>query len=421
MRIAYLTTEFITEPNFSGGLSNYLGRITPFLANLGHDVHVIVFTENPSEIFEFNGVTIHRISVMDSQYQRFLKLVQKTFPTLAFCHVLHIAMNWRAYQVVRKIHKERPFDIIQVPHMGGYGIFLALRLLSPITMRASGYQPALDRCSEVSEISPFDHSEYAFTSTQFGLIDHIFAPSQLVRDLLIREEKLPHVEVIRTPFFDEKVEWDYGSFETHLSGKTYALFFGGLQIYKGVLEIVDALPEIFDEAPDFTMVFVGSDHKTAVGDSMEHYIRSALPSYQDRIVILDALPHAQLFPIIDGAKLVLMPSRIDNMPNTLLEAMSLGKPVIGTIGASLDEFITDGENGFLVPINDSRALATKVIESWNRRDLDRIGQAAKMKIEEFAPEKTVEELLSYYRRVIADYQSKSSLKRKWSKFIQLIK
>ena len=60
-------------------------------------------------------------------------------------------------------------------------------------------------------------------------------------------------------------------------------------------------------------------------------------------------------------------SNYEGMPNTLLEAMILGIPCVSTdcpIGASR-EIIVDGENGGIVPINDSDALVDKMIEIVN--------------------------------------------------------
>ncbi len=68
-----------------------------------------------------------------------------------------------------------------------------------------------------------------------------------------------------------------------------------------------------------------------------------------RLVLIDNLPHRQLYPIIAAARLVVLPSLVDNLPNACLEAMGLGTAVIGTTGASFEELITDGVNGFLVP------------------------------------------------------------------------
>ena len=116
--------------------------------------------------------------------------------------------------------------------------------------------------------------------------------------------------------------------------------------------------------------------------------------------MLENLPHSQLYPVIAGAHFVVLPSLIDNSPNACLEAMGLGKVVIGTIGTSFDELIIDGVNGFLVPPADPESLAAKMISAWTDPGLARMAEAAKQRMQEFAPEKTVTSLLSYYSEVL---------------------
>ena len=80
--------------------------------------------------------------------------------------------------------------------------------------------------------------------------------------------------------------------------------------------------------------------------------------------------------------------------------MGLGKVVIGTSGTSFDELISDGVNGFLVPPADPESLAAKMISAWTDPDLSTMSAAAKQRMQEFAPEKTVASLLSYYSEIL---------------------
>jgi glycosyltransferase involved in cell wall biosynthesis len=90
---------------------------------------------------------------------------------------------------------------------------------------------------------------------------------------------------------------------------------------------------------------------------------------------------------------------IDNTPNSCLEAMGIGKVVIGTRGASFEELITDGVNGFLVGAGEPAALAHKLIAAWEDPRLPEISAAAKQRMRDFAPEQTVTSLLAYYAEV----------------------
>jgi glycosyltransferase involved in cell wall biosynthesis len=107
-----------------------------------------------------------------------------------------------------------------------------------------------------------------------------------------------------------------------------------------------------------------------------------------------------LYPIIAGAHLVALPSLIDNMPNAGLEAMALGKAVIGTFEGSFDELIDDGHNGFLITADDVEALSEKLSETWVNPNLAAIGNAARARVKDFLPETTTDSLLAYYRQVL---------------------
>jgi glycosyltransferase involved in cell wall biosynthesis len=55
-----------------------------------------------------------------------------------------------------------------------------------------------------------------------------------------------------------------------------------------------------------------------------------------------------------------LPSYSEGTPRTVLEAMSMGRPIITTDANGCRETVVDGKNGFLVPIKDSQSLAAKI-------------------------------------------------------------
>jgi glycosyltransferase involved in cell wall biosynthesis len=186
-----------------------------------------------------------------------------------------------------------------------------------------------------------------------------------------------------------------------LEGKRYVLYFGRFQLHKGVQIFSRALPRFLERHPDAHAVFVGRDMETSLSSSMAAFARTQCGTSASRLIMIDNLPHRQLYPIVAGARLVVLPSLVDNLPNTCLEAMGLGRTVIGTIGASFDELIADGVNGFLVPPNDPAALSEKMISAWSDPRLEEIGAAAKQRMADFAPEKTLGALLTYYSEVMS--------------------
>ena len=76
-----------------------------------------------------------------------------------------------------------------------------------------------------------------------------------------------------------------------------------------------------------------------------------------------------------------MPSLWEGLPIALLEAMSAGLPVIATQVEGVEEVITEGENGLLVPIGDTAALADAILRLLADPPLrHKMGVASKEKV-----------------------------------------
>lgn len=66
-------------------------------------------------------------------------------------------------------------------------------------------------------------------------------------------------------------------------------------------------------------------------------------------------------PAIAAAHVYVLPSYREGTPRTVLEAMSMGRPIITTDAPGCRETVVDGENGFLVPVADPAALARAML------------------------------------------------------------
>lgn len=394
LRIAFATPEYVTEDHFDGGLANYINRVAKLLAELGHDVHVVTLSHKDEARFDHNGVMVHRV-MLRPVWHVFNRVTRYSLTT-----TLHwLNFSAQAFRKLKQLHRERPFHLIQYPSYSFCGLLSIPFLRAAHVVRASSYQPALNDATGVKRNLDTALNE-RLEVLQYKLTRNVFAPSNAMQTTLAEEVKVRDARVIRTPFFVETREWDHTVYEQFLKNRRYALYFGRFQLHKGFHTLAQALPRFLSECPDAYVVLVGRDMETSLASSMAGYARAQCGSSAARLIMLDNLPHSQLYPVIAGAELVVLPSLIDNLPNAGLEAMGLGKVVIGTSRTSFEELIIDGVNGFLVPRADPESLAAKMISAWTHPDLARLSKAAKQRMQEFAPEKTVSSLLSYYSEVL---------------------
>ena len=405
MRIAFLTPEFVTEPYFSGGLANYIYRISLALVGMGHEVHVITLSEEPSAEFEHKGIWISRIN---NSAKLFSWLNRFSFLKLRSTMKL-LSLSYSFYAKLKELHIRRPFDIVQYANYNSCGLVSSILLPIPFMLRISTYTPAWHEHQGVRRTLDMRAVEF-LERLQLRVSSNIYAPSHALKQMLEEKTAAGTVRVVRTPFFLETDTRDSSVYEGMLQGKQYLLFFGRLQLHKGVHILAESLPGFFKANPEGYAAIVGMDIPTRLASSMKDYLISRCAEFADRLVFIGQIPHEQLYPVIQGARVVVLPSLIDNLPNACLEAMALAKPIVGTRGASFEEMIADGESGFLVPPGDSQALGHKLCEAWTHPRLDAIGRAAKVAVQAYAPEETVRAFLAYAQSV-AGHSSMSTQKR----------
>jgi glycosyltransferase involved in cell wall biosynthesis len=88
----------------------------------------------------------------------------------------------------------------------------------------------------------------------------------------------------------------------------------------------------------------------------------------------------------------------EGLPIALLEAMSAGLPVISTKVEGVEEVIVEGENGLLVPIGNSAALADAITQLLADPQLrHKMGASSKAKVLEFY---TVDRMCEQYLKLM---------------------
>lgn len=125
---------------------------------------------------------------------------------------------------------------------------------------------------------------------------------------------------------------------------------------KGYTYALDACKIIKDEGLNFHYTIVGGTNEIEFAYQVNDL------DITNEVTLLDTLPYNQVQDLIINADLLVLPSVKEGVANVVLEAMSLKTLVLSTDCGGITEVIKDKENGFIVPIRDVNAMASKIIE-----------------------------------------------------------
>lgn len=145
-------------------------------------------------------------------------------------------------------------------------------------------------------------------------------------------------------------------FSQHPRGPAEVLFLARLALRKRPVTFVQAAVALCSRHPDVTFALVGPDEGEA--DAVDDAV--AASRYSDRIVREPALAPEQTLPRMARASVYVLPSVDEPYPMSVLEAMSLGIPVIVTDTCGLAGFVRRVGAGLVV--NDSVEALTAAID-----------------------------------------------------------
>ncbi len=349
MNIAFITPEYVTEKGFDGGLSNYIHKISLALNERGHNIFIIVSSDKDEQFMQ-QGITIIRTKT----HLKFLDIFNKLFRVRLPGPLLCIIQSWKLNKALNKLNKSINLDIAQFASYTAVGIFAAKHIKS--IARISSYQPLWDKAYGI-ETSISSKINTYLELYALRRISKVYGPSEIIAHAISEQLGKP-VEILESPL-PGKIKVNPIMYTDALKDKQYLLFFGSIGILKGVKEIGEILPILLKKHKNIHFVFIGKDMGYK-GIPMIDYVWKQAGENRGRCIYLGSIKQIYLQPIIQNACAVVLPSRIDNLPNTCTESMALGKIVIGTRGASFDQLIKDAKNGYLCDIADSNSLLSTI-------------------------------------------------------------
>lgn len=211
-------------------------------------------------------------------------------------------------------------------------------------------------------------------------------------------------ETLRTCFYEGG--WNYESCVP------YRIFASSLAYpVKGFHYLLEAMGEITKVYPGATLAVPGRSFLQTGKDklrqnSYEAYLAELARKYglEDKIEFLGSLTAEEMKREYTKANVFVMPSTIENSPNSLGEAMLLGVPCVAADVGGVTNLMAHREEGFVYQGAAPYMLAFYIKEIFAKAEAaDQLGRAAKkhaMKTHD--PEKNLQELLEIYRNLAGE-------------------
>ncbi|AEH07275.1 glycosyltransferase family 4 protein [Methanothermococcus okinawensis] len=365
MKICILATGY---PRWKGDFDSiYLHQLAKNLVKLGAEVHVIAPHANnllSEEIMD--GVQIHRFKYMYPQkfenvayFPGIPENVKKNMvkiQLLPFITSMSIALL--------KLTKKYNFDIIN-PHWAIPSGFLATSLINS---------------KKIPIVTTIYGADIALTINKYSFLRYILRKSLLYSNKVVsistftkkftldNLENIPkeHIEVIvygvDEKFFENYDPNEYMSSKS--SGKYTIMTCGRLVKRKGINYLIESMKEVLRVFPESKLIIAGD------GPEKNNLIRlSQKLNISKNVEFLGAVSEEELIKSYKSCDLFVLPSIVDSSGDTeglglvLVEAMALGKPVIGTNVGGIPDIIPKNANyGYLVNQKDPNELSEKIIK-----------------------------------------------------------
>jgi len=364
MKIAFISYEYPPD-TATGGIATYIYQVARMMCQRGH--HVEVFTSSPHRegtTLE-QGVVVHRmLYTTNTDRRNFAILAGRAFAqrnaTIGFdvvegpendAHARGAIALVPDMPLVVKLHT--PYFMVQelnyVPPSQGMklrrmvGALRRGQLPKPFPVMQP-YQPQFDP----ERLHTLD-------------ADEITTPSQVLGDRLIETWGLPREKVVHlpNPYIPTA---DLLAISPQTQTQTIS-FVGRLEVRKGILSLVEAIPTILKQHPQVKFRFVGEVCPSPINPhiTMQQYLTRLLWRYRRSLEFTGAVPLQQIPAHLAQTDICVFPSRWENFPNVCLEAMAAARGIVGSKAGGMTEMLFHGKAGHLIDPDSPETIAAAEI------------------------------------------------------------
>lgn len=425
MKHLIICPEYPPAPIPPGGIGTYVTHIAKLLAESGETVHVIgQLCEGAKKKIEEKcqgRLIIHRISVdareafsgrnvISASSSPVVKgLLQSGLPSQCF--------SWQACLFAENLIEQEGIDIIEAQDYEAPLYYFQLRRV--LGMGPKRCPPCIihlhSPTETIARYNDWDTNDLYFRTAKrledysIGTADALFCPSRFLSHYAEAYYGLAHgtIRIIPLPLGDnptlerEKDTWEHGTI----------CYVGRLQRLKGVIEWIDAAVNIALEYPTVRFEFIGTNLLSTDGMSGAEFLDRRIPEkLRMRFSFRGEQKRSSLLQFLGKARIAVVPSRWENFPNTCVEAMCSGLPVLTTRQGGQAEMVEDGRTGWLTNKPGSEGLAdalTRALKTSSAK-IAEMGAEASVAIRKLCDNrKIVESHLDFRSQIVHQGPSRS--------------
>ena len=392
MHVALLSPAWPVD-NSSNGIVTYVHHLRLALVARGHRVSIV--TQALMTGHREPGVYLVRPHLLDR------------WPLRRKRRMLRREISWgeRVAAAFEALHRIDPIDVIEMEESFGWCAAVGERVPVPLVVKLHG--PAFLSLVEEEVKAESGLQKIADEGAALARMMYITSPStDTLQQTLTRYRLDPSLARCVPNLIGNDVA--FTPWRVERARAETLLFVGRFDQRKGGDTVVRAFAKLSDENPELQLVFVGPDRGVPAAEAasmlgFEAFCTRVLtPLQRQRVHYKGQLPRSAVFALREQAALTLVASRWENQPNTALEAMMQGCPVVSADAGGMRELIEHGITGTLFragDVDDLCAGVRAVLASPQRAaTMAMLGQ--QRVTERHGVDRCVEQTLEVYRGAI---------------------
>lgn len=308
--------------------------------------------------------------------------------------------HWRLRQTLRRLHRRKPFELVEAPDYQGWMAGGAPRQ-TPLLVRINGanffFDTELQRAPNLfehrNEYATLQHATHLAASSRYAATRHLEIAGMTER----RCEVIPNSVDASLFCPDASVAPDPG----------LILYVNSLNPKKGIEQLIDAANDLLPRRPESRLVVVGGDNMRSLkGQYLEQLKERVHPDLRTRVEFVGRLPREQVRDWMRRAAVCVFPSHMETFGIAPAEAMAVARPVIYSKLGPGPELVTDGVNGLLCDPHDPRDIVRQIEQILDQPAFAaQLGAAAREKILHFCDTRHwLDTNAQFYARCIAGPQ-----------------